>query len=302
MRLNKFLLIGLCFTAVLGSCEKDDDDPGKKPVEIRDPEEQKLDDQEALEAYLATHFYNYEEFENPTEDFDYQIEFDTIAGENADKTSLIESDLLEAKTVTSDSVDYTIYILKVREGVGEQPTFADSTFVSYDGELLSGISFDNTVNPVWFDLVTIVPGLTHALTEFRGGSGYSVNPDNSVEWENDYGIGAVFFPSGLGYYNAPQPGSGIPPYSPLIFNFNLFLVNQADHDQDGIPSFMEDLNGDEDVRNDNTDSDRSPNYLDYDDDNDFTPTREEIIINEDGTIEFPDSDGDGEPDYLDSSI
>ncbi len=41
------------------------------------------------------------------------------------------------------------------------------------------------------------------------------------------------------------------------------------------------------------------NHADSDDDNDGIPTLEEIIINEDGSITFPDTDGDGIPDYLD---
>ena len=62
---------------------------------------------------------------------------------------------------------------------------------------------------------------------------------------------------------------------------------------------MEDLDGDENLLNDDTSGNNTPNYLDPDDDRDGTPTREEIIINEDGTIEFPDTNGNGIPDYLD---
>ena len=42
------------------------------------------------------------------------------------------------------------------------------------------------------------------------------------------------------------------------------------------------------------------NYVDPDDDGDGRPTEDEIEINEDGTITFPDTDGDGVVDYLDS--
>ncbi len=41
-------------------------------------------------------------------------------------------------------------------------------------------------------------------------------------------------------------------------------------------------------------------FLDPDDDGDGRPTRDEIIINEYGTITFPDTDGDGIPDHLDA--
>lgn len=300
MRINKFFIVSLFLAVLTISCEKDDDNPGGEVVPPRDRGEQEIDDQEALQAYLATHFFNYEDFENPPEDFDYVVRLDSIDGANAEKIPLIESDLLESKTVRRDSVDYTIYILTVREGMGEQPTFADSTFVTYAGELLSGSLFDNTVTPIWLDLANSVPGFSQALTAFKGATGFEVNPDNTITWTKDYGIGAVFMPSGLGYFSVPR--TGIPPYSPLVFSFNLFNVNQTDHDGDGIPSFLEDLDGNENLGTDNTDEDRLVNFMDPDDDNDFIPTREEIVINEDGSIEFPDEDGDGTPDYLDSDF
>ena len=292
------------------SCDKDDD-PGPEPIPERDRSEQEVEDRESLEEYLQTHFYNYEEFENPSEDFDYRIRIDTINEANADKTPLFQSDLLETKTITRDDVDYTIYILKVREGGGMQPTFADSTYVSYNGQLLSGITFDSAITPIWFDLPGYetrgpqgqlvltggtIPGMSQALTEFKGASDFEVEPDGTTTW-TDYGIGAVFLPSGLGYFSSARPN--IPAYSPLVFSFHLLRVNEADHDNDGIPSLVEDLDGNGNLRNHDTDRDRISNYSDSDDDGDFIPTREEIIINEDGSISYPDTDNDGMPNYLD---
>src|SRR5699024_1382156 len=122
-----------------------------------------------------------------------------------------------------------------------------------------------------------VTGFAKAITEFKTATGFEVNPDNTVTWNNDFGIGAVFMPSGLGYYASPRQGSGIPPYSPLVFSFQLYSENEADHDNDGIPSYMEDIDDDGDVYNDDTDGDGFPNHSDPDDDGDFTPTREEIV-------------------------
>jgi len=287
------------------SCKKDDD-TGPEAVPVRDRGEQAIEDDEALIAYLQTHFYNEEDFENPSEGFDYRIKFDSIAGVNSDKTALIDSDLLETKVVTRNEVDYTVYILKIREGVGAHPTFADSTFQNYRGELLNEISFDNTANPVWFDhpgtLSQGNPGiavvaLTEALTEFGGASNFVVNEDNTVTFTDDFGVGAVFLPSGLGYFSNSQ--GAIPAYSPLIFSFQLYKVNEADHDQDGIPSYLEDLDNDRIVANDDSDENTIPNYLDVDDDGDGTLTRDEITINEDGTVSFPDRNGNGIPNYLD---
>ena len=289
-----------------------DDDVIDEEVTPRDPVEQAAADEETLQAYLNTHFYNYEEFENPPAGFDYVIRFDTIAGENSNKTPLIES--VSVKNVPQDDIDYKMYILKVREGVGRQLTFADSAYAAYQGVLTNRVIFDNnTVVPTWFDLPgfitrdsqgrlvksggNYVPGFSAGLTEFREGSGFIVNPDNTVTWNEDYGIGAMFMPSGLGYY-ASAVGA-IPSYSPIIFSFKLLRAVEADHDNDGIPSWMEDLDGDGDLYNDDTDGDSFSNHSDPDDDGDGTPTRREIIIREDGTIEFPDSNNNGIKNYLD---
>jgi len=305
MRLNKLFIIGVLASTFLISCKKDDKNP-TETVPPRDRGEQAIDDDEAILAYLQTHFYNAEDFQNPAANFDYIVNFDTITGDNANKTPIIDSDLLTTKTVRKDSMDYTIYILKIREGAGVKPTFADSTFQNYKGELLNRNLFDNTANPVWFDhpgtLSQSNPGiavvaLTQAMLEFGEASGFSINEDNTVSWNNDFGIGAVFLPSGLGYFNASPPS--IPEYSPLIFSFQLYGVNEADHDRDGIPSYMEDLDGDGILYNDDTTASGTPNYLNADDDLDGTPTLEEIIINEDGSIEFPDTNSNGTPDYLD---
>lgn len=298
MKLNRFLLLYLFVAAFMISCDEDDDTPSATPP--RDRGEQELTDQAALDEYLDTHFYNYEEFENPPTDFNYQIKIDTINAANADKTPLSASPLLETKFFEYEGVTYEIHILKVREGSLEQPQpkFSDSTYVSYEGSLLNRTSFDSSESPVWFDLTRTIPGFGQAMTEFRGASGFEVKPDNTVEWSNDYGIGAVFMPSGLGYFNSFQ--EGIPSYTPLVFAFNLFAVNEADHDGDGIPSWKEDLNENQRLTDDNTDGDNSPDYLDRDDDGDFIPTREEISDDEGNIIfPYPDKDGDGTPDYLD---
>jgi hypothetical protein len=315
MRLKKLFLICTTVSIAFSSCNKDDDDGGGFTFEERDRGEQAVEDEERLVEFLSTHFYNYEDFQNPSEGFDYRITFDTIAGENSDKISILDSEELIEKTVNRDDVDYTLYILKIREGQGERPTFADSTLVAYTGQLINETVFnDNIVSPVWFDLPgyttlnangqparagSVLPGFSESLTEFKSSTGFTVNADNTISWNNDYGIGAIFSPSGLAYFSSPPQGSGIPPYAPLIFKVNLYRVVKADHDNDGVPSWMEDIDGDGDLYNDNTDEDNFPNHSDADDDGDGTPTREEIVINADGSVELIDSNNNGTPDYLD---
>ena len=296
----------ICLTAFLVfSCDNDDDGatPATPP---RDRGEQAIEDDQALIQYLSTHFYNYEEFENPAEDFDYVVTFDTIAGENQNKTPIINSDKLITKTVNYRGVDQLLYVLVEREGEGPKPTFADSTYVTYKGQLLNDNVFDRRLSsPIWFSLTEylvrppngnisstggIIKGFQEGLLEFGAATGFEVNPDNTIEWNNDFGVGSIFMPSGLGYFNSPQ--RTIPGYSPLIFSINLYRVNEADHDQDGIPSHLEDLDGDKNLFNDDTDNDGLPNFSDSDDDGDGKPTKDELT----------DSNEDGIPDYLDPDI
>lgn len=75
-----------------------------------------------------------------------------------------------------------------------------------------------------------------------------------------------------------------------------------DDDEDSVPSELEDINGNGDLEDDDTDGDGIPNYKDNDDDGDNVPTADEN----------PDPDGDGDlsdaqntdgtdaPDYLDT--
>ena len=76
----------------------------------------------------------------------------------------------------------------------------------------------------------------------------------------------------------------------------------VDDDNDGIPSELEDINGNGDLEDDDTDGDGIPNYKDQDDDNDNVPTiNENPDPNMDGDIsDAQNTDGTDEPDYLDT--
>lgn len=73
-------------------------------------------------------------------------------------------------------------------------------------------------------------------------------------------------------------------------------------DGDNIPADLEDLNGDGDYDNDDTDGDGIPNYLDDDDDGDNVPTALEghSYTASNGLANAQDTDNDGTPDYLDT--
>lgn len=75
----------------------------------------------------------------------------------------------------------------------------------------------------------------------------------------------------------------------------------TEDDNDGIPAALEDINGNGDLDDDDTDADGVTNYLDQDDDGDniFTTAENPNYTATDGLANAQDSDGDGTPDYLD---
>ncbi len=316
MNVRKYIFVIVSTLAALYACNNDDDNGGGGIAPLPDRTEQAAEDDAALVSYLKTHFYNYESFDNPPADFDYSIVIDTIAGDNSDKTPLM--DQVETRVINFVDVDQNLYVLKEREGVGQKATIADSTFVLYEGQLLTGDVFDNAVTPVYFDLPGIISGtgqFTGVVEGFRQGiagfgqaSDITVSDvDGSIEFSNDYGIGAVFMPSGLAYYTDNGPGI-IGSFDPIVFTFKLIQVNETDHDNDFFSSISEDLNGNNNLYDDDTDGDGFPNYLEADDDGDGTLTRDEITVNDinmDGIITpneitLYDDDGDGISNHLDS--
>ena len=294
LRPKYFSKISLLFIICLlvYTCNQED----VESIEIRDVETQLISDESDLLGFLQTHFYNYEDFEAAPDDYSLRIQIDTLAGDNANKTPLIDqvqSKLIDITNSDGDVIDHTLYFLVVREGKGQQPVNVDSTYVRYTGQLLDGSVFDNRDLPIWFNLPDVVPGFREGIPEFKSGS-FSENPDGTFSFF-DYGQGALFIPSGLGYYSNAQPG--IPAYSPLVFTFSLYTMQAADHDGDTVLSREEDLNQDGNPFNDDTDGDGTANMYDSDDDGDGVPTRDEIDRDENG---IPgDSDGDGIPNYLD---
>ncbi len=313
-------LVSILLTVLVFSACNNDDDVDITIVPPRLLSEVAVEDEAAIQEFLQTHFYNYEEFDSPPAGFDFKIVIDTIAGANSDKTPLSEQVSDTTITVTSDefnldeeeTVSHKMYYLLENNGAGSKPTFADSVFVRYRGQLLDGTVFDGSDNqPVWFDLASIqgplqgARGFSHGLTPFAAAANIIPNPDGTVSAE-DYGLGLIIMPSGLGFFNAGQ--ASIPIYSPLIFTIDLFTINPTDHDGDGIPSAEEDLNNNGFLYDDNTDEAAEQainsfifvNFLDVDDDQDGTSTRDEITDDEGNIIfPYPDADGDGTPDYLD---
>ena len=253
--MKNILVTTLIIISFLSSCKKEDD------VEpLRDVQEQSIADDQSIEDFLSSHFYNYEDFSDP--DYDGGIVFDTLQNENASKTPLINQvrkEVISVITADGSFIDHNLYYLIAREGTGISPATVDSTYLSYEGLLLDKSVFDSSSTPVWFDLTSVVRGFREGAHKIRSGD-FRVNDDNTVDFFG-YGQGALFFPSGLGYFS--RTAGAVPAYAPLIFKINLYGVNQTDHDGDGILSADEfDNNGD--GVPDDTDEDGTPDYLDAD--------------------------------------
>jgi hypothetical protein len=295
-RLLFILMLGFIF-----SCSNDDDTG--EPLELRDPEEVRDENMLQIEGFLETHFYRFED--NPQNSNFQNIVFDTIAGDNANEDPVINSEFLKSKLVFQQDVEFKLYYLKFREGAESvrKPTFADSVLVTYRGfSLFKNQTFDGSPNPIWFDLINNIRGFYEVMDEFRGSTSFQENPDGTISFDDNFGIGTVFIPSGLAYYSVPPSGAGIAAYEPIVFNIQLYRSIEADHDQDGVPSWMEDINEDRRLTNDDTDGDNIPNFADVNDDGDGTLTEDEIEIDAEGNLILPDSNGNDTPDYLDPTF
>ena len=287
MKKKLFFLLPVFF--IFLQCKKDDDTP---QYVIREYSDQVLVDQSILEEYLQTHTYNYEDFNN---NLNIDLKIDELS-DNSSRLSLF--DMANVKTINvkdsnENDVPHNLYYIIAREGSNTSPSIADSVYVAYEGKLTSGETFDKRKFPIWLDLANALEGFREGVSELRTGV-YSENSNGTIEY-NSFGVGIFIFPSGLGYFE--NTSSGIPEYSPLIFSVKLMTYTDTDHDNDGILSIFEDIDGDGKPFRDDSDGDRIWNMYDTDDDGDGILTINELDKNNDTIID--DTDNDGIPDYLD---
>jgi len=295
--ISKSATLAMLLAVSLSSCGSDDNNT-TEPVALRDFSEQSITDDALLVDYLSNHFYNYEDFPR-ADDTVVTISIDTISGDNADKTPMIDQVQQLSVPITDANgvvTNHTLYYLVAQQGseLEKNPSIVDSTYVSYRGELLTGTIFDQRNTPIWFDNIRVVSGFRYGLQNFAPGT-FSQDADGIISFR-DYGQGILFMPSGLGYYSSAQ--GLIPAYAPIVFTVSVYTSNVADHDNDGVFSIDEDPDGDGNPLNDDTDGDGTPNLLDFDDDGDGILTYLELDVDNDGVID--DTDNDGIPDYLDS--
>ncbi|MGM5470092.1 FKBP-type peptidyl-prolyl cis-trans isomerase [Flavobacteriaceae bacterium LMO-SS05] len=263
-------------------CKKSETDIVSIPE--RDRAEQQLVDKDSLLGYLSTHYYNASTFDTPG---NYKMS-DLVISElpkdgsgnyldlpDPDHNTLLIDDI-EIKTTTLLSVEYEYYILRISQGGGTLPNFTDTVKINYSGNLMDENVFDSTVNPVALDLVNVISGWRKVIPLFQTAVGPPTIGNDGKEHYDNYGFGVMFLPSGLAYYGSPP--SGIPVYSNLIFKFQIYQTGANDHDNDGLFSHLEDIDGNGNVNDDDTDGDNIPNYLDANDDGDSLLTKDELVF------------------------
>jgi len=277
MKLKNLFFI-LAIVLIIFSCKNDND---ADTDVVADARAQSTIDDEALIEYLQTHYLNEED--------------GSLWAITDGESPLIDDERLSTQDITKDDVSYKLYYFTQVEGETVYPSRADSVLTTYTGRLLNGAIFDTRSTLIWFSLTTLIDGWGYGFTNFKGGTKI-INEDESFEYVNS-GKGILFIPSGLAY--GIYGSSSILPNESLIFQITLNDVNESDDDNDGVLSKNEDVDNDGDVKNDDTDEDLIPNYLDIDDDGDGILTKDEDA-NEDGDPTNDDTDNDGIPDYLDA--
>jgi hypothetical protein len=270
------LIMTLVLLSVIGfSCSDDD------KVEPHDPAAQSLIDDAILVEFLQSHYLTPEK------------EIDTILNNETPLYSQVETE-----DILLDEVAYKQYFYTDFKGVGKSPTRNDSIMMKYRGFRLDSVKFDEntsfTSSKSWFHLPNLIQGWRYGMPHYQAGEKF-INPDESFDFENT-GKGILFIPSGLAF--GENGAANIPGNDPIYFFIELGAVVIADADRDGVVNNDEDVDGDGDVLNDDTDEDGIRNYIDIDDDNDGVLTKDEDP-NGDGDPTNDDTDGDGIPDYLD---
>ena len=275
----------ICATIIIYAC--DDQLAGfANPFADVDHISLAVSDNDSLVKFLTNHYYD--------------KTIDSLKPIETGQLPLINDVNLKTIDVIENDIDYKLYVYVAEEGDPSPdvdkgyPTTVDSVFVKYTGKTISGTSlsdfnFDSNTTGIWFNLLSVVRGWSYGFTKFKGGqlkkdpvTGGAFN--GPVTFLNG-GKGILFIPSGLAYpsSNANNQTNSLVDTNLMFYIDLLDFVPDTDHDNDGVKTILEDIDGDGLVTNDDTDGDGFPNYFDLDDDGDGILTKNE------------DANGDGDP-------
>ncbi|GIR98388.1 MAG: hypothetical protein CM15mP101_07580 [Flavobacteriaceae bacterium] len=167
----------LCFI----SCKKDDDG-SVDSIPANDYTEQHIIENDSIIDFMQNHFYNYEDFSNLATSDGPELIIDSIKGDNIDKISIYEQvSSLEINVKDSDGnlFPHTAYYVIIREGIGDNPTVADSVFVKYKGMLLNKDVFDQRNAPIWLQAKNVVRGFQEFVPLLKKGN-INTNSDGNL--------------------------------------------------------------------------------------------------------------------------
>ncbi len=257
---------------------------------------QALKDNDTLVKYLSNHYYD--------------AVIDSIKPIATGKTALIDDANLKTQDVNFDDIDYKLYYYIVKQGIPNpvkgNPTIMDSVLTKYQGSQITTTSFtevfETQQTPVWLTLDAVIKGWSYGFTHFKGGKNSTTNGPITYQ---DSGKGFLFIPSGMAYRNL-ETGGNITANSCLVFRVELLdFVENTDHDNDGLASYLEiaDASVESDPTKVDSDGDFIANFKDADDDNDGVPTiKEDTNKDGDPRNDFSDPTNPTLPDYLNPKI
>ena len=101
-----------------------------------------------------------------------------------------------------------IILTELKPGTGAKPGANDSVYVNYVGRLPDGTVFDQSTQPQWFRLDSVIAGWQNALVQMPVGA----------SWR-------LVIPSSQAY-GAEGAGGLIAPYTPLVFEIELLAVKK----------------------------------------------------------------------------
>lgn len=122
----------------------------------------------------------------------------------------IERDFLlkEKQQPRARELENGIILTELKPGTGAKPDAQDSVYVNYVGRLPDGTVFDQSTQPQWFRLDSVIAGWRSAIVQMPVGA----------KWR-------LALPSSQAY-GAEGAGDLIAPYTPLVFEVELLSVKK----------------------------------------------------------------------------
>lgn len=260
-KINYLFLLLLSVIILFSSCDEDSLTLENR-FENVDYEILAKEDDASILKFLSTHYYN------ATLDAIKLIENDETSLLNSTNNLKVEE---VVNTVDNKEITFKLYTYIIDKGTEEngKPSNIDSLLVNYSGRTLDS---ENALNSTEFDSNTStwiergILGWSYGFTNFSPGE-KKYEFGERISFDKP-GKGFIFMPSGLAYPSdtyVPQFGVSENPLLDDILVYSIELlayVKDTDHDEDGIPSILEDPDCNGNPRNDFSDK-NTPTIPDF---------------------------------------